>query len=224
MADNRPKEKIALVDDHNIVRISFKALIEDLGPYSVDWQFKNGQELIDALNQIKEAKLIILDLSMPVLNGIETLQKLKELGFKTPVLALTFIQDDLDAIRVFRLGARGYLSKDCSDEELKEAIQEILRSGYYHNQYFRSYMISDQKKSPREKILDSLTAKEKLFLRLVCDPKELNYNEIAVIMKTTMRAVDRCRENIFEKFGIKSKAGLVLFVYKYRLLAHLEVN
>jgi two-component system, NarL family, invasion response regulator UvrY len=216
------KHKIVLVDDHTIVRLGFKSLIEEIGIYAVEWQFKNGLELLDSLPQISQASLIILDLNMPVLNGFDTLEKLKKIQCNIPILILTFIHEDTEAIKTFRLGARGYLTKDCSCEELKEAIQEIIRSGYYHNQYFNNYVMADQQKSPREKILDTLTEKEKMFLRLVCDPDEFSYKMIAEMMNTTQQTVHRCRENLFERFGIKTKVGLALFVYKNNLLPDLE--
>ncbi len=153
---------------------------------------------------------------------IDTLVKLKQLENKIPVLILTDNGNDQQAINVFRLGARGYLSKSCTPAEFSDAVCEILSTGFYHNNFFILSLTTDgksdeKKKTEKIKVLESLSAKERQFLKLVACEKEFMYTEIAEKMQLSVRAVDKCREELFIKLNIKSKAGLVIFVYQHDL-------
>ena len=215
------RKSICLVDDHVVVRHGLAELIEKVGPYSVVHQYNHGGEFLDALPLKPQVDVVVLDINMPVVDGKEVMRRLKELRFKTPVLVLTLNEDENAIIHVFRMGARGYLRKNCSARELTTALSDILGRGYYHNEFLALSLHNDesrQKKSEQEKILDQLTQREREFLKLVCDEREYTYDQIADQMKVQHRTVDGYRESIFEKFGIKSKTGLVLFVLKYKLL------
>lgn len=220
------KKEIVLVDDHLVIRTALKELIEKLGNYSVVLEFDHGKALLENLSRLKTTSLIILDISMPVMNGMDTLLKLKAQENQIPVLILTDLDDDRQAVRVFRLGARGYLRKNCSSKELNEALKEIFSSGYYHNKYFVQSIHQDvpatqDKKTEKEKILEQLTSRERLFLKLVSHPDEYTYTEFADKMQIPPRAVEKCREDLFTKLRIKSKVGLAIFVYRNDLYADL---
>lgn len=211
---------ICLVDDHVIIRNGLQELIEKLGPYKVIQQYDNGRALLDAVEKMPTPDLIIMDVSMPQMSGDEVMQEFKERSIKIPVLVLTLNEDENLVIKLFRLGARGYLKKNCNSSQLKQAIDEIIRCGYYHNEFLTLSLQNnsvENKKGEQDQILEQLTAREREFLRLVCHEKEYTYEQIADQMKVQHRTVDGYRESIFEKFNIKSKTGLVLFILKYRL-------
>jgi len=218
------KKNIVLVDDHVIIRNGLKALIEKLGPYAVSQQFDNGQSLLDALPLNPKADLIIMDISMPGMNGDELMAQLNAKHIQTPVLVLTLNEDNNLVIKLFRLGVRGYLAKNCSADTMKRALEELFRSGYFHNE-FLTYSLqtntSVSKKTEQEEILEKLSIREKEFLKLVCHEKEYTYEQIADKMNVQHRTVDGYRESVFEKFDIKSKTGLVLFILRHKLLDHL---
>src|SRR3989344_4052847 len=195
------KRTIILVDDHVIVRNGLKELIEKLGDFSVVDQFDSASALLNVLPLVPQPDLAIIDLNMPGMNGDELIKTLKESGNELPVLILTLDSDEQTIIRLFRNGVRGFLKKNCSAEILKNALESIFTSGYYHNEF-----------------LAQLTDRERSFLRLVCHEKEYTYEQIADQLSVTPRTVDGYREAIFDKFAIKSKTGLVLFVLKHRLL------
>lgn len=214
------KKNIVLVDDHIIVRSGLKELISKLGPYHISHQFDSGNDVLNALPLSPAPDLIVLDYSMPGLSGQETLQKLLERNPDTPVLFLTLNDDENTIIQIFRLGARGYLKKNCSSDSLKEALSSIFSNGYYHNEFLTLSIRHNErpsKKTEQEKLLEQITEREREFLKLVCHEKEYTYDQIADQMKVQSRTVDGYRENLFDKFGIKSKTGLVLFVLKYKL-------
>jgi two-component system, NarL family, invasion response regulator UvrY len=219
------EKKIVLVDDHVIVRNGLKELIEKLGPYRIIGEYDNGRSFIDNFMLVPAPDLIIMDISMPEMDGDEAISILNERAIAIPVLILTLNQDDHRMVKLFRLGVRGYLQKNCSAPILKEALSEIIRCGYYHNE-FLAFSLQDQstkqsKKNPQDQIIDLLTEREREFLRLVCHEKEYTYDQIAGLMNVQHRTVDGYRESIFQKFGIKSKTGLVLFILKHNLFGRL---
>lgn len=218
------KKSIILVDDHLVVRAGLKELIEKIGPYTVTQEFDNGKQLIDAFPIEPVPDLIILDLTMPEMDGDEAMKILNEKGNKTPVLILTLSQDDDRMLSLFRMGVRGYLQKNCSAKVMREALSEIFRCGYYHNEFLVYSLRHDQapkEKSEQETIIEQLTDRERHFLKLVCHEDEYTYEQIAGHMDVKHRSIDGYRESIFEKFNIKSKTGLVLFVLKHQLFEHL---
>jgi two-component system, NarL family, invasion response regulator UvrY len=218
-------KKIILVDDHVIVRNGLRALIEKLGAYEVIAEFDDGESFLDALPFKDTPDLVILDLSLPGMNGDTVMEMMNSRKIKVPVLVLTLNRDEDMIVKLFRYGVRGYLGKDCSADTMRTAMQEIFRCGYYHNEFLAMSLESDSshKKSDQEIILSKLTIREREFLWFVCHEKEYTYEQIANNMNVTHRTVDGYRENIFQKFGIRSKTGLVLFVLKHRLYDFLQV-
>jgi two-component system invasion response regulator UvrY len=214
------KKNIVLVDDHVIIRNGLKELIEKLGPYTISNEFDNGRMLSDALPFKNAPDLIIMDVCMPEMNGEQTMEMLNEKNIKIPVLILTLNEDENMIIKLFRLGVRGYLQKNCTASIMKEALSEIIQKGYFHNE-FLSYSLRtnfvENKKAQTLSILDEITVREREFLKLVCHEQEYTYIQIADKMCVQHRTVDGYRESLFEKFGIKSKTGLVLFVLKHKL-------
>jgi DNA-binding NarL/FixJ family response regulator len=104
---------------------------------------------------------------------------------------------------------------------MKDALSELSRTGYYHNDflaYSLKHETAPKKKSEQELILEQLTDREREFLKLVCHEAEYTYDQIAGLMNVQHRTVDSYRESIFQKFSIKSKTGLVLFVLKHHLM------
>ena len=214
------KKNIFIVDDHVIVRDGLKELIEKIGPYSISRQFDNGLQLIAEAPFDPMPDLIILDLSMPEMNGYQVMQWYHDKKLEVPVLVLTLNEKDDNIIQLFRLGVRGYLQKNCTATVMKDALQEIFRCGYYHNEFLTFSLqthTSPAKKTEQQVILEQLTEREKEFLKHVCHEKEYTYGQIADLMHVQMRTVDGYRESIFDKFGIKSKTGLVLFLLRHQL-------
>jgi DNA-binding NarL/FixJ family response regulator len=202
------------------VRNGLKELIEKLGPYQIIREFDDGPGFIASLSAKPEPDLVIMDINMPGMNGEAVMQELHARQSQLPLLFLTLNEDENLVIRLFRLGARGYLRKNCSATALKAALAEIFERGYYHNEFLTLSLRSNegsQKKNEQEVILEQLSGREREFLKLVCHEKEYTYEQIADRMKVQHRTVDGYREAIFSKFGIKSKTGLVLFILRHRL-------
>jgi DNA-binding NarL/FixJ family response regulator len=217
----KDKRQIVLVDDHVVVRNGLRELIEKIGAYKIHAEFDNGIDLLKAIDEGLEADLIILDLSMPGMTGDQVLETLNGKGSEIPVLILTLNSEPNKHVPLFRMGARGYIQKNASVNELKEALNEIFERGYYHNDLLVDALTSvykKQEKDPRKVILDKLSEREREFLRLVCHEDEYTYEQIASMMSVHRRTVDGYRESVFDKFEVRSKTGLVLFLVRNDLL------
>ena len=215
------KSTIALIDDHKIVREGLKQLIEKLGNFIVTHEFEDGQSFLKSLpfNE-KKPDLFILDYSMPLLNGIEVLQQLEQRQneeYKVLLLTQHLEEDIID--RAYHHGARGFLHKNCSAAELKFCIDSILSIGYSHIteilKRIKNYKSTEENRFQSLKLSD----REQHFLTLVCDERELTYDQIADEMRVSVKSVDVYRNALFEKFQIKSKVGLVLFSFHNKLTA-----
>ena len=164
--------------------------------------------------------LVVMDMNMPEMDGAQTVEALQARSSAIPVLILTLDCEEETVVRLFRNGVRGYLKKDCDAAGMKAALEDIFRHGYYHNEFLTLSLRGGekkQKKTERDEIWEQLTDRERAFLKLVCDSREYTYGQIADAMNVQHRTVDGYREAIFDKFGIKSKTGLVLFVLKHQL-------
>lgn len=218
------KKNIVLVDDHIIIRNGLKELIEKLGSYTVSHQFDGGTTFLEAWPLQPAPDLIFMDLSMPGMTGDQVIEKMVQQQIKTPVLVLTLNEDEDMIVKLFRMGVRGYLKKNCTADVMKEALSEIFQKGYYHNE-FLTYSLQAQDKKPKqpeyEFILSKISPREREFLKLACHEKEYTYKQIADQMGVSERTVDGYRQSVFEKFNIKSKTGLLMFVMRYNLYEHL---
>lgn len=206
------------------MRHGLKALIEKLGPYSVVEEYDDGADFVEKLDLNQLPDLVLMDLSMPNMGGLEVMKHLQAENIKVPVLILTLNENEDVIIQLFRLGARGYLTKTASSTSMKMALEEIFRSGYFHNEFMQLSLennLSSENLSETNPILNKMSARERDFLRLVCHEKEYTYDQIADLMEVNRRTVDGYREGLFEKFSIKSKTGLVLLVLKHKLYEHL---
>ena len=214
------QRSIVLVEDHVIVRNGFKELLEHMGNYKVIGEYDHGKQLIDKIGQISP-DIIIMDLTMPVMDGQATMAWLKKNEIDIPVLILTLDTSDSAIIELYRSGVRGYLPKTCTADILKKAIDDILTTGYYHNELLSNALMKKGLRSPREErdaILTQFSDREMEFLQLVCDKEEYTYERMASIMGVHRRTIDNYRESLFKKFDIKSKTGLVLFAIKHGLI------
>ncbi len=208
---------ICIIDDHAIVRHGLKELIHKLGHYKVIHEYDNGVDFLAALPLNPEPHLYILDYSMPEMNGIEVLKLLGERAEETRVLLLTQHFDEEVINAAYHHGARGFLHKNCTAHDLKYAIDNIIKIGYNNVseilKRIRNYENSGEKKNS----LLVLSQRELDFLRLVCDERELTYEQMADSMNLSVKSIEAYRAALFERFNIKSKVGLVLFSFKYQL-------
>ncbi|MBK6341506.1 MAG: response regulator transcription factor [Flavobacteriales bacterium] len=218
------KHRIALVDDHHLVRAGLAATVNALGDYQVTLEAGHGAEMIERLGLTQAPpQLAIIDLNMPVMDGWDTIAWLNKHRPEILSMALTFEATEDSILRAVRAGARGYLLKNAKPEVLRLALDSIRLTGYYHNDDLNEVLKGNPDRlTPRERerseLLERITDREMHLLRLVCDEQEFTYDQIAEIMGLHRRTVDYYRIQLFNKFGVRSKTGLVLFALRWNLL------
>ena len=208
------KVRIAMADDHVMIRQALAGLVESFGDYEVIIQASNGRELLDKLALGVLPELVLLDISMPVLNGIETAKIISSTYPGIKILALSMMDDEQSVIGMVRNGARGYILKDAEPAQLKEAIHHVLHKGFHYSDLVTGRMIHSLQNgnSTQENATPRLTGREIEFLKLTCT--ELTYKEIADQMNVSPRTVDGYRDALFEKLGVKSRVGLALYAVR----------
>ncbi|MDT0651793.1 response regulator transcription factor [Autumnicola edwardsiae] len=206
------KKTIIIVDDHTLFAKSLNGLIKTYNDFEVLEIFKNGQELVDYLNSGNHRPdLVLLDIKMPVKDGLETMEWLKENYPEQKALALSMEHDENYIIKMIRNGCRGYLLKDIEPDEFFYALQSVINSGYYYSDEVSEAMV---KGDPRKEF-ENLTRRELEFLNHACS--EMTYREVAGEMNLSPKTIDNYRESLFEKLEVKSRVGLVLFAIKNNL-------
>lgn len=214
------KITIGIIDDHKIVRQGLKELLEKMDLYKVTHEFESGEAFLEVLPLEDMPDLFILDYSMPNMNGIEVLKKLEAFKSEYKVLLLTQHFDEQIIDDAYHYGARGFLHKNCTAQDLKSAIDNIVKIGY-NNVTEILKRIRNYDTQPEKNIQESiiLSKRELEFLTLVCDEKEFTYEQMAEIMCLSIKSIESYRTAMFDRFDIKSKVGLVLFSFKYKLTA-----
>ena len=202
------KKTIIIVDDHTLFAQSLQGLVNSFQEYEVIKILKNGQELLDYFeaNQ-KRPDILLLDIRMPVMDGMATMSWLKEHFPEQKTLALTMENDEETIIKMVRMGCRGYLLKDIEPEEFLYALESVATSGYYF-----SREIEEVLDHPVTKTYADLSAREMEFLNFACSEK--TYKEVAEEMNLSPKTIDGYRESLFSKLQVKSRVGMVLFAVK----------
>ena len=207
------KAQIVLVDDHLLFRKSLTNLINTLSErITVVNDFSNGLDLLHWLQLNKEVDLIIIDINMNQMNGFDLAKRLNVEFGTIPVLALSMLDDELSIIRMLKQGVKGYLTKNVDLVDIEKAVIDILHMGFHYSESVKGGMvkaINDKSVFP----LLQLNDKEIQFLTLACS--ELTYKEIADKMHMSVKTVDAYRANLFEKFNVKSRVGLVIYALKF---------
>ena len=206
------KYSIVVVDDHTLLSQAISGIANDFKDFEVLYTCKNGADLIEQLkDQKKIPNLILMDVNMPIMNGIETTQWLFDHHPQVCVLALSVEEDENTILKMIRAGARGYLLKDIDRTTLEFACNKIMETGLYHSNAVSEILMNSFNGKTTAKQHD-LKDIEFELLKLICS--EMTYKEIADKMNTSAKSVDGYRENLFQKLGVKNRIGLVLYAIK----------
>lgn len=215
--------KILLVDDHKLIRDAIYSYLDQDGEFDVVGQVGNGQEALDFLDDTK-VDVIMMDINMPVMDGVDSTREIMKRWPESKVLALTMMSDNQHIKQMMNAGALGYILKNCTEEEVKEALRTV-NSGetYYSSEVTEVVMQSMMKKKPMKSshmvVEIPLTEREKEVLRLII--KEYTNQEIADELFISPRTVDAHKRNLLEKTGSKNVAGLVLYAIDKQLFEDL---
>ncbi len=210
---------VIMADDHILIRNAIASLINTFPEFSVIHLAGNGIEVVKAIEEGIIPGIVILDLSMPKMDGYETAKWLntKHPGIK--IIILTIFDSEIAMIRLLSVGVKGFLKKDIHPNELKQAMASIAQGGFYYSHEITGklgilFKKNNENQTSIEKAM--LSDADINFMKLACS--ELTYKEIAIKMKITPRAIDNFRDILFDKLNIKSRVGLAIYAYKNGLV------
>lgn len=205
---------VVIVDDHLLFAQALENLVNTFDHFKVLYHVKNGQEFLDKLEDAESIPdVALMDINMPVMNGIETMQRLNKSHPDIRVLALSMDDDEGTIIKMLRAGAKGYLLKDIHPDTFRLALNDVTQKGFYYSDRITNTVLSSLHKNEPPEI--HLKDREIEFLKLVCTEK--TYKEIASDMFLSPKTIDGYRESLFEKLQVKSRIGLVIYAIKNNL-------
>lgn len=202
------KTKVGLVDDHQLFLKSLHLMLDSFKVYEVVVEALHGEDLKQKLkNSNAVPDVMLIDVNMPVMDGIATCKWLSQEYPAIKLIALSMNDTDVAIIEMIKAGCCAYLLKDTHPTELEKALQEVISKGYYNadasNINFRRLLLKSN-----EPPAIVLTEKEKQFLSYACS--ELTYKQVAAEMNLSERTIDGYREALFQKFHVQSRVGLCL--------------
>lgn len=205
--------RILIADDHEIVRTGLKQILREEYPFALIEDAEDGIVLLEkALNAHWD--IVISDLAMPGVNGIDALKKIKENSPRCPVLILSMYPEDQYAIRVVKAGASGYLSKDMAQEELINAVRKVLSGKKYLNPLIADQLTSDS--GSHSMPHDILSERELIVLKMIGAGKTTS--DISQVLNLSPTTVSTYRSRILEKMNMKSNAEITRYVIENHLL------
>jgi DNA-binding NarL/FixJ family response regulator len=200
------KTSIGIVDDHQLFLKSLSLMLKSFKVYDVVVEAVNGKELQDKIAQGSIVPSIMLvDVNMPVMNGIETAKWMTANHPQVKLVALSMNDNDTVIIDMIKAGCCAYMLKETHPDELEKALQEISTKGYYNAD---SSNINFRRLLQSEKESVQISDKEKQFLQHACS--DLTYKEIAALMFLSERTIDGYRETLFGKLKVQSRVGLAM--------------
>lgn len=204
---------VAITDDHVLLRNALARLVNSFDGYSILMEADNGKDLRHKILRHQVPDIVLLDVNMPEMDGFETTQWLHKNYPHIKVLVLTMLSDEKTIIKMFRMGAKGYLLKNTDPEELKKAMDSVMDKNVYLSEYVSSKLVSGLH-SESDKDINSivLNEKEREFLRHTCT--ELSYKDIADKMNLSPRTIDDYRQSLFNKLDVHSRVGLVMYAIR----------
>ena len=211
--------KVAIADDHQIFRKGVILSMRSYTEFKFVLEANNGEELLANLAEAAP-DVVLCDLKMPVKDGIDTTKQITKDYPHIRVIILTMYEDERFVGHLMDCGAAGYLLKSTDPSEIKKAILEVMKTGFYLNPFVNKVLVkknySRQKFNPTLTTEIVVTDREKEVLTLVC--LEFTAAEIAQKMGISSRTVEAIKDRMMERFGVKNSVGLAFFAMKNQLI------
>lgn len=212
---SRPPIRLLIADDHELLRQGFCMILKDEKDIKLVGEASNGLELIELAGKLKP-DVIITDIKMPKMDGIEATRILTEKYPQVAVIAFTVFQEESSIIEMLEAGAQGYLIKNSTKEELVEAVNAVLEEKTYYCRETTTrlaQLIAKSTFNPRMKARQQVFNKrEKDIIRFICE--ERSNKEIAADLSLSIRTVEGYREKIQQKMKVKNTAGIVVYAIR----------
>jgi DNA-binding NarL/FixJ family response regulator len=203
---------ILLVDDHKIMRDGLKAILRQSGDFRVVGEADSGAAAVELAASL-QPHLILMDINLPGLNGIEATTEILRHNPSARIVILSMYDDEASVIQAIRSGARAFLLKKASDTDLLEALRTVSRGGSYLSPQVSDRLLTriqrgniDATAGPAASIIDALTPREQQVMRLIADGK--SSKEVAVMLNLGVQTVRSYRKTLMKKLGVNNVAGL----------------
>jgi len=206
--------RILLVDDHALVRHGFRMILAAQPDMEIAGEAGNGREAVELAQKLKP-DVVVMDVAMPELNGIEATRRIIELAPRARVLALSMHKDAVYVREILRAGARGYLLKDSADADLLAAVRAVAKGDGYLSPGVSEAVLSDYRRHVTDP-LDLLTSREREVLQLIAEGK--TNKEIATSLTLSVYTVEAHRGRLMEKLNLHSTGELVRFAVRSGLV------
>jgi DNA-binding NarL/FixJ family response regulator len=210
----REKIHILLADDHAVVRQGFKMILAAQADMEIVGEAGNGREALDLAGQL-QPDVIVMDVAMPELNGIEATRRIADVSPRSRVLALSMHKDSVYVREILRAGARGYLLKDSIASDLLAAVRAIARGEGYLSPGVSDAVLNDYRRHVTDPI-DLLSSREREVLQMIAEGK--TNKDIATVLNLSVYTVDAHRGHIMEKLNLHSVTDLVRFAVRCGLV------
>src|SRR5580698_812412 len=208
------RPRILIADDHTLVAEAFKKVLEP--EFQVVKLVSDGRSLLTAAIELKP-DVVLLDLSMPLLNGVDAGQELKKVLPKTKLIVLTMNEDPDIASKALRHWASGYLLKKSAGVELQKAILEVLRGHSYVTPSIAQKLMDEFVRDPRPDRSKELTQRQRQVLQLLAEGRSMK--EAAAVLDIAVRTIAFHKYRIMEDFGLKTNADLVRFAIREHIIS-----
>jgi two-component system, NarL family, response regulator NreC len=207
--------RIVLADDHTIMRQGLRLVLERQSDFAIIAEANNGREVVDIVIR-ENPNVVIMDIAMPLLNGIEATQRITAERLKTAVIILSMHSDEAYILRALKAGARGYLLKDSADADLIQAVRAVCTGKAFFSPAVSRVLADDYLRQIRQRGLDDpyelLTPRERELLQLIAELKSTK--EIAGIFGVSPHTVDTHRANLMQKLNVHSTPELILYAVR----------
>jgi len=209
------KIKIVLADDHQLFRNGLKILLDAFDEFEIAGEACNGEEVLNIISN-SDCDIVLMDIAMPVMDGIEATRRGLEIDPKVKFIALSMYGEEEYYHRMVEVGARGFLLKDSDINEVKDAIITVHNGGNYFSQELLQHVIQKIRSRETETRHANLSKREKEILLKICEG--LSNQEIADHLFISKRTVDKHRANLLSKTQSKNTASLILYAIKNKII------
>lgn len=213
------RKKIIIADDHMIVRDGLRLIVESVPDFEVTGLTSDGLETVAAVERLKP-DLVVMDLSMPKMHGLEATRKIKQLPFAVKVLILTVHHDEEYVAQAFRSGADGYIPKHAAKEELLRALESIFAGDFYVSSMLDYNLPEDADAEPdydKTSVWQSTTPREREVLKLIAEG--YTNNEIAELLFISVKTVETHRANLMKKLSLHNASELTAYAMRKGLIS-----